>query len=990
MDNEPKSIYQFLEQHKCNPGQTRSASGSLGQTRSASGSLGQTATHTRIPDTDLGIWAGAYNIPDEDKLLFNKLYCDKVFHNKQKEYLTEAQLPTCGPILVDLDFRYDTCVSKRQHDSNHVEDIIELYLEALRKIVTIRSNQPFPVFVFEKPNVNKLEKVTKDGIHLIIGINLHHEAQMMLREYVLEDIKNVLETLPLKNDYEGVIDRGIVTGKTNWQLYGSRKPGNEAYKLVKYYKLEWDDEDEGFEYLDMFHGKINHFKIFELVSARKRDNIQFELKDDVLERCKKADDAKKCKKPRVKIRGSRKYKVLMGETALPTNMTSLEKAVEDNMQIACGNDDTYNIKEVHQFTMALNKFRVEDYDEWFKVGLALHQHDSELLFPTWMLFSAQSDKFNFADIPEYWSKWTNDFNTKKSGLTIGSVMWWCKQDNPEEYQLIKNSTIDHFIYKTICMDKPPDYDIAEILHKMYGDQFKCVSIKNNKWYEMVKGRWSEIDSGTTLRKKLSSHLSARYAKKQRQILNQITTTAPSYSTVKNGGDGDGNGNGDGEQEPEPEPEPIEQIGGKKRELTEEEKQMEAKRKKIQMVARHVADISLDLRRTTNKNNIMKEAKEHFFDKHFIQKLDNNPTLMCFKNGVIDFNKKEFRAVRPDDYVSLCTNINYIEFDKTNKVHLEMKEEIEDFMWKLFPEAPLNRYMWEHMASAMRGTNENQVFNIYTGSGRNGKSKLMSLIGETFGDYKGTVPITLITQKRQGIGGASPEIAQLKGKRFACMQEPSENLTINEGVMKELTGGDPLSGRALYCDTVTFIPQFTLVVCTNHLFNIKSTDDGTWRRIRVCDFQSKFLDNPYKNSKDFPKSKYPYQYKCVKDIDSKFEIWAPYLASLLVKIAFETEGVVKDCPSVLASSEKYKMQQDYFAQFYEERIVPTEGGIIKRKDMNNEFIEWYTELYGGRVPKGKDLYDFMETKMGQLDRGTYNGYRLIHAFEDDIDIEPNNI
>ena len=296
-------------------------------------------------------------------------------------------------------------------------------------------------------------------------------------------------------------------------------------------------------------------------------------------------------------------------------------------------------------------------------------------------------------------------------------------------------------------------------------------------------------------------------------------------------------------------------------------------------------------------------------------------------------------------------------------------------------------MWQHLASSLKGTNENQVFNIYTGSGRNGKSKLVELLSLVLGDYKGTVPITLITQKRQTIGGASPEISQLKGKRFACMQEPSANLTINEGIMKELTGGDPLSGRALYCDTVTFIPQFTLVVCTNHLFDIKSTDDGTWRRIRVCDFQSKFLEKPYEMVK-FPKDKFPYQVKVKKDLDKKFALWAPYMASMLVKIAFETNGVVEDCKSVMASSEKYKLQQDYFAQFFEERIIKVDNGNIKRKDMLNEFIEWYNELYDGRVPKGKDLYEFMEFKLGKPDRGRYQGYRLIHSFEDELDIKPN--
>jgi P4 family phage/plasmid primase-like protien len=413
-------------------------------------------------------------------------------------------------------------------------------------------------------------------------------------------------------------------------------------------------------------------------------------------------------------------------------------------------------------------------------------------------------------------------------------------------------------------------------------------------------------------------------------------------------------------------------------------------KKLQKLAGRTAGIGLDLRRTNNKNNIMKEAKEHFFDKLFLEKLDNNPYLLCFTNGIIDFEKKEFRMTKPDDYVSLCTNIEYIKMDEENVKHMSIKKEITEFMEQLFPDPLLNKYMWQHMAASLKGTNENQVFNIYTGTGRNGKSKLVDLISMALGDYKATVPITLVTSRRTTIGGASPEIAQLKGIRYACMQEPSENMSINEGVMKELTGGDPLSGRALYCDTITFNPQFTLVVCTNHLFDIKSTDDGTWRRIRVCDFESKFLDKPYENEKDFPKKKYPYQFKCVKDIDSRFESWAPYFISMLVKVAFETNGVVEDCPQVLAASQKYKMQQDYFAQFFEERIVPVEGGTIKRKDLQNEFIEWYTELYGGKVPKGKDLYDFMESKLGKCERGRFKDHKLIHSFEQDLDVVPNNI
>ena len=59
-------------------------------------------------------------------------------------------------------------------------------------------------------------------------------------------------------------------------------------------------------------------------------------------------------------------------------------------------------------------------------------------------------------------------------------------------------------------------------------------------------------------------------------------------------------------------------------------------------------------------------------------------------------------------------------------------------------------------------------------------------------------------------------------------EPSKGDKINEGIMKEITGGDPIQGRALFKDTNIFVPQFKLVVCTNTLFEISSNDDGTWR------------------------------------------------------------------------------------------------------------------------------------------------------------------
>jgi len=361
----------------------------------------------------------------------------------------------------------------------------------------------------------------------------------------------------------------------------------------------------------------------------------------------------------------------------------------------------------------------------------------------------------------------------------------------------------------------------------------------------------------------------------------------------------------------------------------------------------------------------------------MNKLDQNPYLLCFNNGIIDFKNNVFRKGQPTDYISMCTNIDYIKYDTNNETFNTISNDIDEFMNQLFPVEELRRYMWEHLASCLIGTNENQTFNIYTGSGANGKSKLVDLMSKGLGNYKGTVPITLITEKRASIGNTSSEIVQLKGVRLAVMQEPSKGDKINEGIMKEITGGDPIQGRALFKDTITFIPQFKLVVTTNTLFDIRSNDDGTWRRIRVCDFMSKFVDEPFENDLKFPKEFYPYQYKIDKKLDSKFTEWAPILMSKLVNIVFRTKGNVIDCPHVLSSSDVYRDGQDYLSEFAKDKIIKIQNGRIKKQELVETFKQWYTINYGRAIPKAKEVYDFIDKRYGAYKKGGWINIAIVY-------------
>ena len=52
----------------------------------------------------------------------------------------------------------------------------------------------------------------------------------------------------------------------------------------------------------------------------------------------------------------------------------------------------------------------------------------------------------------------------------------------------------------------------------------------------------------------------------------------------------------------------------------------------------------------------------FYDQEFVNKLDKNPYLLCFNNYVVDFKEKTWRNGQPDDYISKCTNIDYIPYN----------------------------------------------------------------------------------------------------------------------------------------------------------------------------------------------------------------------------------------------------------------------------------------------------------------------------------------
>ena len=133
-------------------------------------------TNTRIGDAKLNIYGGTYNIPDIEYPVFLELYHRDIISKNKKEYLTEKQRIDDGALLIDLDFRYDYEVDEKQYTSEHIEDFVVTLLEEIKAIYQLDDNVEFPVYILEKPSVNRIKdkKITKDGIHIILALSLIH------------------------------------------------------------------------------------------------------------------------------------------------------------------------------------------------------------------------------------------------------------------------------------------------------------------------------------------------------------------------------------------------------------------------------------------------------------------------------------------------------------------------------------------------------------------------------------------------------------------------------------------------------------------------------------------------------------------------------------------------------------------------------------------------------------------------------------------------
>lgn len=272
-------------------------------------------------------------------------------------------------------------------------------------------------------------------------------------------------------------------------------------------------------------------------------------------------------------------------------------------------------------------------------------------------------------------------------------------------------------------------------------------------------------------------------------------------------------------------------------------------------------------------------------------------LNC-QNGIINLRNGE---LLPHDSNFLMTKICYTEYDNSGAKPQRWLKFLDDITKG---DKDLQNYLQKCVGYSLSGSIREQCAFFLYGIGNNGKSTFLDTIADLLGSYSANVQPETIMLKRNGDGGANSDIARLQGERFITSEEPTEGVRLNEGLVKQLTGGGKVTCRFLYGDEFEYTPEFKIWIGTNHKPVIRGTDVGIWRRIRLIPFEVNIP--PERVDKNL-------KYKLRKEL--------PQIMAWAVEgcLKWQKEGL--DLPQcVQTATADYKVEMDILASFVESCVI----------------------------------------------------------------------
>jgi P4 family phage/plasmid primase-like protien len=900
---------------------------------------------------------GKWMISDDDypkflDLLHNYLF---VLNARSLNLVEQPRINEAKPLLLDLDFRYSSDQAPvRTFTQDQIKNFCHEVIAGLNHFFDLDIYEDLRFFVTLRPapyqDTAKKDAPRKDGIHIECpDLSLSNEKQKVLRTWLLarNSVSQCFSGTGYTNSDEDVYDESM-TRKQGWFFFGESKPNIPRYELQLVYT--YTPETKKFAAEDV--KKYQPRQLMEILSVRY--NL---VEDQNTVREEMAAEFQSILNPPLPTY----QRALPDAQAVPAEeniqLQALMAVQREMMPIVERSDEEKDIMTL-LVRNCLSEKRAHTYDTWIRVGWCLHNIEpSEDFFKLWMEFSAKSPKFNQNDVTALRRDWFGRMRKDGDGprLTEMALRKWARDDNPAAYKQIVDSNI--LEYCRNCVDGT-HFHIARLMKKLYTANYVAsINSSSTEWYfyDDLLNMWKHLNQGIQLRRNISFEVAKYMSDAREKIRNDMNMPG----------------------------------------ISEEMREMY----NVKMIK--LTKVEASLYNTGFCDSVMKMAANFFYEEDFQQKLNSNIFLFGCRNGVLELraktseNPKEhviFRDGRPEDFVSFLAgqnhpdaeSIEYTPFNELNSEQLEHLAGLKDFFEKIIPRPELRAYVLRLLASTLEGTNREQCYYTFIGGGGNGKSKLMDLCRLTFGDYWSSLQTTAITRKRPDAGNANPEIMAIKNKRFIAMQEPDANEPINTSRMKQFSGEDIIEARPLFGDQEKFKVTGKLFMMCNKLPPVHSMDAGTWRRIRVVPFESKFCPPDDPDLLGGKKNHFPRD----SELDNKIRLWREVFLSWMVHI-YNTEYIptgLEPVPDIVKKeSSDYKESFDSFAKFKADRIRKVVGEKTTIKQIITAYNAWLADgnKRGSRL-NPKELQTRLNDEFGDPDDG--KTYKHIVAFSDEYGVE----
>jgi hypothetical protein len=256
-----------------------------------------------------------------------------------------------------------------------------------------------------------------------------------------------------------------------------------------------------------------------------------------------------------------------------------------------------------------------------------------------------------------------------------------------------------------------------------------------------------------------------------------------------------------------------------------------------------------------KDGVIKELKALYSDaidvEEWLNNLNTKKNLLGFEDCVYDFGDAMthvpgfvpgFREGRPEDMITMNVGHTREQVENCNKA---FQEEIVNALYSMHAKDVAD-YIMQTLATSVVGYRKRQKFQVWTGSGANGKGLTKNVVQAAFGKYYYEPDSKMFTNiSVSGSSGPNSELAKLEGKRIVMTSETEQvpNNKLKIGLLKNCTGNDMIQARCLYRKAGEFKCVANIFMSFNEVPGNDDNSGGLARRLEFVDFIKKYVDNP---------------------------------------------------------------------------------------------------------------------------------------------------